>query len=131
MAASETLSVETSSVETLLVVIRHAPHSSNVLREGLDAALVAAAFGKPVHLLFMGQGVMALLKEQGSGAPGQKATLPIIDMLEMYDIDKLMVPEETLRTMNIPSDQLVEGITLLAGDEVATLFQQHSHILNF
>lgn len=117
--------------DALLVVIRHAPHSSNVLREGLDAALVAAAFGKPVHLLFMGQGIMALLKEQGSGAPGQKATLPTIDMLEMYDIDKLVVPAESLRTMNIPSDQLVEGVTLLATDEIANLFQQHAQILNF
>ncbi|HDZ46759.1 hypothetical protein LCGC14_0121380 [marine sediment metagenome] len=117
--------------DALLVVIRHAPHSSNLLREGLDAALVAAAFGKPVHLLFMGQGIMALLKEQGSGAPGQKATLPIIDMLEMYDIDKLLVPEETLRTMKIPPDQLVEGVTLLAADEVASIFQQHHQLLSF
>lgn len=120
-----------ATTDALLVVIRHAPHSSNLLREGLDAALVAAAFGKPVHLLFMGQGIMALLKEQGSGAPGQKATLPIIDMLEIYDIDKLLVPKETLRTMRIPPDQLVEGVTFLATDDVATLFRQHSQILNF
>ncbi|HSP31559.1 MAG TPA: sulfurtransferase complex subunit TusC [Halomonas sp.] len=117
--------------DALLVVIRHAPHSSNLLREGLDAALVAAAFGKPVHLLFMGQGVMALLKEQGSGAPGQKATLPTINMLEMYDIDKLMVPEESLCAMHLSIDQLVEGVTLVASEDVPTLLQQHSHILNF
>ncbi|KUJ87365.1 MAG: tRNA 2-thiouridine synthesizing protein C [Halomonas sp. 54_146] len=125
------MGVPMSASDALLVVIRHAPHSSNVLREGLDAALVAAAFGKPVHLLFMGQGVMALLKEQGSGAPGQKATLPTIDMLEMYDIDKLMVPEETLQAMHISPDQLVEGITLVASEDLPSLFQQHAQILNF
>ncbi len=125
------MGVPMSASDALLVVIRHAPHSSNVLREGLDAALVAAAFGKPVHLLFMGQGVMALLKEQGSGAPGQKATLPTIDMLEMYDIDKLMVPEETLQAMHISPDQLVEGITLVASKDLPSLFQQHAQILNF
>ncbi|MBR9903461.1 MAG: sulfurtransferase complex subunit TusC [Gammaproteobacteria bacterium] len=117
--------------EALLVIIRHAPHSSNLLREGLDAALVAAAFGQPVHLLFMGQGIMALLKEQGSGAPGQKATLPTIDMLEMYDIDQLWVPEGALQGMQISADSLVENATLIADQQIPGLFQQHATILNF
>lgn len=117
--------------DALLVVIRHAPHSSNWLREGLDAALVAAAFGQPVHLLFMGQGIMALLKEQGSGAPGQKATLPIIDMLEMYDIDTLWVSEEALQNMHIRHDLLVDGVTPVAAEDIPGLFQQHAKILNF
>ncbi|GEN26989.1 hypothetical protein HVA01_06350 [Halovibrio variabilis] len=117
--------------DALLVVIRHAPHSSNWLREGLDAALVAAAFGQPVHLLFMGQGIMALLKEQGSGAPGQKATLPIIDMLEMYDIDALWVSEEALQGLRIRQDLLVDGITPVPAQEIPMLFQQHAKILNF
>ncbi|MDN6321248.1 MAG: sulfurtransferase complex subunit TusC [Halomonas sp.] len=115
----------------LLVIIRHAPHSSNWLREGLDAALVAAAFGQPVHLLFMGQGIMALLKEQGSGAPGQKATLPTIDMLGMYDIEQLWVPEGTLKIMQLSTDSLVEGATLVADQEIPKLMQQHATILNF
>ncbi|MGY2462436.1 sulfurtransferase complex subunit TusC [Vreelandella sulfidaeris] len=117
--------------EALLVIIRHAPHSSNWLREGLDAALVAAAFGQPVHLLFMGQGIMALVKEQGSGAPGQKATLPTIDMLEMYDIDQLWVAKESLQSMHLSADSLVAGVTLIAAQQVPGLLQQHANILNF
>lgn len=117
--------------DALLVIIRHAPHGSNWLREGLDAALVAAAFGQPVHLLFMGQGIMALLKEQGSGAPGQKATLPTIDMLEMYDIDKLWVAEGALQGTHLSTDSLVEGVTPIADQEIPRLLQQHSKIFNF
>ncbi|TVP51264.1 MAG: sulfurtransferase complex subunit TusC [Halomonas sp.] len=117
--------------DTLLVVIRHAPHSTNLLREGLDAALVAAAFGQSVHLLFMGQGILALLEEQGSGAPGQKATLPTIEMLEMYDIDQLMVPTKDLHAMHLSHHQLIEGVTLLAPEDVPTLLQQHTQILTF
>ena len=80
----------------LLVIIRHAPHNSSWLREGLDAALVAAAFGQPVHLLFLGQGILALLK-----------------------------------SMHLTTDALVEGVTLLAEQQVPGLLQQHSNILNF
>ncbi|MGQ7263122.1 sulfurtransferase complex subunit TusC [Vreelandella sp. V005] len=115
----------------LLVIIRHAPHGSNWLREGLDAALVAAAFGQPVHLLFMGQGILALMKEQSSGAPGQKATLPTIDMLEMYDIDKLWIAEEALQALYIATDMLVNGVTVIAERDIPDLLQQHTNILNF
>ncbi len=46
------------STSQRLVIIRHGPHASNALREGLDVALVAAAFGEEVSLLFMGQGCL-------------------------------------------------------------------------
>lgn len=115
----------------LLVIIRHAPHSSSVVREGLDAALVAAAFGQSVHILFMGQGITSLLKEQSTGAPGQKAILPTIDMLEMYDIDQLLVPEQMLSSMHLTADDLVEGITWIASDHLPILLKQYTHILNF
>jgi tRNA 2-thiouridine synthesizing protein C len=115
----------------LLVIIRHAPHDSNWLREGLDAALVAAAFGQPVHLLFMGQGILALLKEQGSGAPGQKATLPTIDMLEMYDIDQLWVSQEALHALHLGTGSLVEGVTVIAERQIPDLLENHASILNF
>ncbi|MGM0831290.1 sulfurtransferase complex subunit TusC [Halomonas qinghailakensis] len=114
-----------------LIVIRHAPYSSNALREGLDVALVAAAFGQSVSLLFLGQGVLALLKEQKSGAPGQKATLPTIDMLEMYDIENILVPLETLMAFNIRAEQLVEGVTLVTTAEIPELFQRYPYVLNF
>lgn len=114
-----------------LVVIRHAPHNANKLREGLDTALVAAAFGQPVSLLFLGQGVFALLSDQTAGAPGQKATLPTIAMLEMYDIDQLLVPEQTLLDFNLSADKLVEGVTLVSAEALPGLLQRYVHVLNF
>ncbi|MFI2819712.1 sulfurtransferase complex subunit TusC [Vreelandella piezotolerans] len=114
-----------------LVIIRHAPYSSNALREGLDVALVAAAFGQTVSLLFLGQGVLALLKEQKTGAPGQKATLPTIDMLEMYDIDQLLVAQSALDALHLQVDQLVEGATVVADEGLPELLHRHSHVMNF
>src|SRR5690554_1089031 len=78
----------------LLVILRHAPHGTSWLREGLDAALVAAAFGRRVTLLFMGEGVTALLPGQAAGPLGQKGTAPTLEMLEMYDIETLLVEAE-------------------------------------
>ncbi|WP_404377788.1 sulfurtransferase complex subunit TusC [Vreelandella aquamarina] len=114
-----------------LVIIRHAPFSNNALREGLDVALVAAAFGQPVSLLFLGQGVLALLKEQAAGAPGQKATLPTIDMLEMYDIDQLLVPESALEAFNLDVAQLVDGVTIVPEAQLPSLLGRYHQVLNF
>ena len=59
-----------------LVIIRHAPYSSNALREGLDVALVAAAFGQAVNLLFLGQGVLALSMASSMLASSASPSLP-------------------------------------------------------
>ncbi|WP_372613521.1 DsrE family protein, partial [Halomonas sp.] len=75
----------------LLVILRRGPHGSSRLREGLDTALVAAAFGRTVTLLFMGEGVTALVAGQKAGPLGQKGTAATLEMLEMYDIDRLLV----------------------------------------
>ncbi|MFD2437450.1 hypothetical protein [Modicisalibacter luteus] len=39
---------------SMLVVLRHAPHGSSWLREGLDVALVGAALGKKFTCSFSG-----------------------------------------------------------------------------
>ncbi|RUR38479.1 sulfurtransferase complex subunit TusC [Vreelandella populi] len=116
---------------SLLVIIRHAPYSSNLLREGLDAALVAAAFGHPVDLLFLGQGVTALLKKQGSGAPGMKATRPTMDMLEMYDIEQLWTSEETLEALSLTRSKLRDNVQLVQAQKMPAFMKNYSQILNF
>ena len=58
------------SPQRVLVVLRHAPHDSSWLREGLDVALVAAALGQDVTLLFLGDGVEALRGGQQVGPLG-------------------------------------------------------------
>ena len=116
---------------SLLVIIRHAPYSSNLLREGLDAALVAAAFGQPVDLLFLGQGITALLKEQGIAAPGMKATRPTMDMLEMYDIEQLWTSEETLEALSLTRSDLRDNVQLMQAHAMPAFMKSYSQILNF
>src|SRR5690554_8205650 len=85
------MSLPSSVSGDLLVILRHPPHGSSWLREGLDVALVAAAFGQAVSLLFQGEGVLALLKGQQAGPLGQKGTAATLDMLAMYEIQSLYV----------------------------------------
>lgn len=117
--------------DTLLIVIRSAPHAGIRLRESLDALLVGAAFGRPVVPLFMGQGVLALLPDQTPGAPGQKSTLPVIHMLEMYDIDTLYVAERDVAARGLSQADFVAGVKTLGAGQVQTLYHNAEHVLTF
>lgn len=115
----------------LLVILRHAPHGSSWLREGLDAALVAAAFGRCVTLLFMGEGVTALLPGQRVGPLGQKSTSPTLEMLEMYDIERLLVEESALVRYGVGPDSLMLPTVAVGESEIASLVATHSLVLTF
>ncbi|MFI0471343.1 DsrE family protein [Halomonas sp. HMF6819] len=114
-----------------LITLTSAPFASNTLREGLDVALVAAAFGEPVTLLFAGDGALALVKAQQAGAPGQKAILPTLEMLEMYDIEALLVPESSLAEQGLDASQLIEAARVITQDEMAALYQCSRDVLHF
>ncbi|MFG6177252.1 sulfurtransferase complex subunit TusC [Halomonas sp. THAF12] len=120
-----------ASVGELLVILRHGPHGSSWLREGLDVALVAAAFGRRVSLLFMGEGVLALLAGQGSGALGQKGTAPTLEMLEMYDIETLWVEAEALTRFGLDEHELMLAPQALTAEAIADAVETHPRVLTF
>lgn len=115
----------------LLVILRHAPHGSSWLREGLDTALVAAAFGQRVSLLFTGDGVSALLTGQQAGPLDQKGTHGVIDMLAMYDIETLLVEANALSRLGLGENDLMLPVVPVEGDALATLLESHRLVLNF
>ncbi|MCW4151899.1 sulfurtransferase complex subunit TusC [Halomonas sp. 18H] len=115
----------------ILLVLRHAPHGSSWLREGLDIALVGAAFDRDVSLLFMGEGVLALLSGQQAGALGQKGTHPTLQMLEMYDIDALFVEQRAMERYGLVQEDLILAPQGLEEAGMADLIKHHDLVLTF
>ncbi|EWG99162.1 sulfurtransferase complex subunit TusC [Halomonas sp. BC04] len=115
----------------VLVILRHPPHGSSWLREGLDAALVAAAFGQAVSLLFQGDGVLGLLQGQGPGPLGQKGTSATLDMLAMYDIESLFLDAASLTRLGISIDSLQLPASPLEPPSIAALIGGHRLVLTF
>ncbi|UYG09579.1 sulfurtransferase complex subunit TusC [Halomonas sp. M4R1S46] len=122
-----------SDLETgeLLVILRHGPHGTSWLREGLDAALVAAAFGRRVSLLFMGEGVTALVTGQQAGPMGQKGTAPTLEMLAMYDIETLWVEAEALSGLGLAEGDLMLPTRALAAEAIERAVAAHPLVLTF
>ncbi|MEC9483152.1 MAG: DsrE family protein [Halomonas sp.] len=120
------------TVSPILIVLRHAPHGSSWLKEGLDVALVGAALGQPTHVLFLGQGVEALIQGQQAGPLGQKGTHPTLDMLAMYDIETLLVDGQALAQRGLALEDLQVPVTALVEEQdLPRLFSGHSSIFMF
>lgn len=115
----------------LLVVLRHGPHGSLWLREGLEAALVAAALGQRVSLLFMGPGVAALAANQQRGPLEQKGTLPMLEMLPLYEVEHLLAVEDDLDALGLGPECLAVPVERVGPAAVAALMTRHPLVLNF
>ncbi|QEA40019.1 sulfurtransferase complex subunit TusC [Pistricoccus aurantiacus] len=115
----------------VLVVLRHAPQGTSWLREGLDSALVAAAFGQRVSLLFLGDGVLALLPNQTNGPLNQKGTQGLVEMLPLYDIDNVLVDKEALARRGLDEQTLLLPVRGIDSPAIATIFHRHRLVLNF
>lgn len=128
---NESIDISQVADTQVLVILRHAPHGSSLLREGLDAALVAAAFGRKVSLVFMGEGVMALCRDQGTGPLGQKGTATTLEMLELYDINRLWVESKAMTSMGLSEADLMLPITQLSAKSLAAMIAAAPLVLTF
>ncbi|MDA5562305.1 sulfurtransferase complex subunit TusC [Cobetia sp. MMG027] len=116
----------------LLILLRHAPHGSSWLREGLEAAMVAAAFGREVGLLFSGDGVLALLEGQQPGALGQKGSDNLLAALDMYDVQRCYVDATALRARGLSVEDIaLLPVTLMEHDDIVALTGAFSRVLSF
>ena len=114
--------------KSILVIVRHPPHGSSWVREGLETALVGAALGQPPTILFSGDGVLALLADQQRGALGQKGSAAMLEGLSLYDIEPLWYDQRSLESRGLDADRLIPGCRQGC---TAELIARHDVILSF
>ena len=119
------------SETSFLIINRRAPYASNHAREGLDAALTAAVFEQPVAMLFLSDGVYQLLENQNPSSIGQKNLSANLQVLPMYDIEKLYVCEQALAERGLSKAQLVVPVEVLDADGINALIKQQHRVLTF
>lgn len=102
----------------LAFLLRHPPYSKQHAREGLEAALAAAAFGQEVSLYFMGDGVLQLLPEQKAAQLAAKDTSKMLQALDMYDIENVYVDRTSLQARGIAEDALAIKCTAVDSKQI-------------
>lgn len=115
---------------TVLHVMRHAPHGTVYTYEGLEMILMMAAFELDLTVVFIGDGVYALKKEQDTGGIGIKGYAKTFGALRDYDVEKLFVDRVSLEQRGLSPDDLVIGAQVLESREIGKLMDAQDVIIH-
>jgi len=113
------------------IINRQAPHGSSTAREALDLTLAISAFNESLSVFFIGDGVYQLLAKHQAALILQKDFQPMLQMLELYDVENIYVCKQSLVERNILADQLVIKATLLNTEEINEYLQQQHQLMSF
>jgi tRNA 2-thiouridine synthesizing protein C len=118
-------------IKKFMYVNRRAPYGTIYALEGLEVVLIGAAFEQDVSVAFVDDGVYQLKKGQDTSQSGMKNFSPTYRALEMYDVEKLYVEQESLEERGLTQEDLVVPVEVLSRAQLADLLEQQDVILNY
>lgn len=114
-----------------LYVNRRAPHGTVYALESLETVLIGAAFDQDVSMLFIDDGVYQLKKEQNPDSIEFKNFAKAFRALEMYDVEKLFVEQESLAERGLSADDLLVDVEVINRAQTAELIDQQDVVFSF
>lgn len=113
----------------LLYIFRSTPYGSLRAREGIDALLAASVFDLPIKVLFAGDGIFQLTKNQSPSAT--RSIEKTLKALAIYDINDIYIHRTAMESRNLNTASLSIDGHLLGDNAVARLLHDATHILSF
>jgi len=118
-------------VKKFMYVNRRAPYGTVYALESLEVVLIGAAFDQDVSLLFMDDGVFQLKKDQATEEIGMKNFSRTYRALEMYDVEKLFVSQESMDERGLTADDLLVDVEVMGNAALAELMDDQDVIFSF
>jgi tRNA 2-thiouridine synthesizing protein C len=113
--------------QKIMFVMQKAPHGSIYPYEGLEFILITGAYEQDLTLVFVGDGVYCLKKDQDTAKLGIKGFMKTWRTLEGYDIEKLYVDQKSLEDRGLTTDDLIVDVELKNSQEInAFMNEQHA-----
>lgn len=115
--------------KSLLFIFGSSPYGSSVAAEGIDALLAAAVFEQSVSVLFIGDGVFQLLKQQHP--TGQKNISKMLKALALYEVNNIYIHADSLTSRQMILDRCVIAGETVNNQDAQKLMASADHILTF
>lgn len=96
---------------TTLVIIHQAPYGNWSGREALDMAFSLAAFDQPVALLFTGDGVNWLRKDQQANTIAQKSVDRNLAAASIFGVSALFADQQSCDRFGLDQHTMIDGTT--------------------
>ena len=111
-----------------LIHLNSSPYSSTSSKEGLDLALVFAAFEQFVDLCFSGAALSLLYNNQIPSKEHGTHLYKLLDGLVFYDIENIYIQENSAQAKDASTWQ---GVKALKAEAWYALFSQYDHVFRF
>ena len=132
-------------IKKFLYVNRRAPHGTNYAQEGLEVALIGAAFDQDVAMAYVDDGVFQLRNDQNTSEIETKNFSATYRALGDYEVKKVYVEKESLEKRGMTQDDLMPLvwededddwaekplIHVISESELATVIEEADVVLNF
>jgi tRNA 2-thiouridine synthesizing protein C len=134
-----------SQTRKFMYINRHAPYGTVYALEGLEVALIGAAFEQDVCMAFIGDGVFQLKQGQDTTDSGMKNFSPAYRALGDYEVNRLYVERESLEERGLTEADLMPltwedeeddwaekpSIQLVSRAQLSGLLEEQDVIFNF
>ena len=130
-ASVDTQEEPSGTVKKFMFVNRRAPYGTVYALEALEVVLISAAFDQDVSMVFIDDGVYALVKGQQTKAIDVKNFSPAYRALEGYDVEKLYVDADSLAARGLTADNLLVPVEVLSTAQMAELMDQQDVVMSF
>jgi len=116
-------------MKSVLAIIQSSPYADIKSQEHLEMVLSFAAFEQPVSLLFVGNGVLQLCKNQDTAQISKKQFTQAFAALSLYDIDNIYIASSTLNNFNLGINDLMVEAKVVNPTEIPEIIKQHDFVL--
>ena len=118
-----------STRKKIMVVNRKAPHGTIYPMETLEIVLIGSAFDQDISVVFLDDGVYALVKEQNTRAIETKNFSAAYRALADYEVKQLIVERESLEARGLAASDLLLPVEVISAAELTTRMAQQDMIL--
>jgi tRNA 2-thiouridine synthesizing protein C len=119
-----------TDIKKIMHVMRRAPHGSIYTYEGLEMILIMAAYEQDLSLVFIGDGIYALKKNQDTAGIGIKGFSRTFMALDGYDVEKLYVDRQSLEERGLTEDDLVVDVEVMDASEIGRLMTEQDVVIH-
>jgi tRNA 2-thiouridine synthesizing protein C len=122
--------MENENVKKIMHVLRHAPHGKIYSYEGLEMILIMAAYEQDLSVVFIGDGVYAIKKNQDTAGIGIKGFAKTFMALDGYDVEKLYVDRLSLEERGLSEEDLLVDVEVLDSSAIGALMNGQDVIIH-
>lgn len=117
--------------EKVAIVMRKAPYGSVYTAEGFRTIMGIAVFEMNIDVVFLDDGVYALLKNQDPAKLDMKPLGDGFPMLTDFGVNEFYVHDESLAARGLTTDDLVLPVEVVDSTQIARMLENAGKVLPF